>query len=95
MPRFVTGDLWGAWPTTGLLLVTTNSIVRPSGALIMGAGVARDARVRFPGLDVALGEAILRQGDAGGRYGIMVSPKWPERRIGAFQTKIRDRKSVV
>ncbi len=89
MPRFVTGDLWSAWPFTGLLLITTNSIVRPSGALIMGAGVARDARNRFHGLDVALGEAIRRQGDAGGRYGIMVSPKWPEKRIGAFQTKIR------
>ncbi len=55
----------------------------------MGAGVARDARDRFPGLDVALGKAIRQQGCVGGHYGIMVSPKWPERRIGAFQTKIR------
>ncbi|MGI8547353.1 MAG: hypothetical protein ACR2M1_08455 [Gemmatimonadaceae bacterium] len=91
MPRFLTGDLWSAWPTTGLLLVTTNAIVLESGALVMGAGVARDARDRFPGLDVALGAAIQAQGRVGQRYGLLVSPGWPEKRIGAFQTKVRPR----
>lgn len=61
----------------------------------MGRGIARQARDRFPGLDAVLGKQILnvcgnpstlpRTGQ--GQYGLLVSPRWPEARLGAFQVK--------
>ena len=61
----------------------------------MGRGIARQARDRFPGLDVALEKQILnvcgnpstllRAGQ--GQYSLLVSLRWPEARLGAFQVK--------
>ncbi len=51
---------------------------------MMGAGIAKSARERFPGLDQALGAAAKA---AGSPYGLLISPRWPEARLGAFQTK--------
>lgn len=49
----------------------------------MGAGIARQARDRFPELDRALGAAVLATGDP---YGLLVSPFWPKAKLGAFRT---------
>jgi len=59
MPHFQRGDLWTAFAPTNLFLITTNSTIRKDGALIMGRGIAQQARDRFPGLDVVLGKQIL------------------------------------
>lgn len=95
MPYFHCGDMWAAFATTDLFLITTNSTIRKDGALIMGCGIARQARDRFPGLAASLGQHILNT--CGGRstllrtslgkYGLLVSPRWPEAKLGAFQVK--------
>jgi hypothetical protein len=83
------GNMWSAWNEADLFLITTNSIIKKNGALVMGAGIARQARDRFPGLDLALGGYIhLKRGGTRVLYGLIVSPKWPHARLGAFQTKI-------
>lgn len=87
------GDMWSAFEDADLFLITTNSVVNRHGALVMGAGIVRQARERYPGLDAALGSAVLQAGD---RYGLLVSPRWfippdgsgPTAKLGAFQTKV-------
>jgi hypothetical protein len=59
MPIFKTGDMWTAFDEATLFLLTTNATIKRNGALVMGRGIARQARDRFPGLDAALGKQIL------------------------------------
>ena len=79
------GDMWVVFSEADLFLVTTNATLNVHGKLVMGAGIAKEAHDRFPGLDQALGEAVITQGK---RYGLLVSPRWPEAKLGAFQTKL-------
>jgi hypothetical protein len=57
----------------------------------MGRGLARQARDRFPGLDKAVGRQILHLCGNLGEYGLLVSPRWPETKLGAFQVKLHYR----
>ena len=55
------GDLW-SYPAD-YRVVTTNGVVREStGELIMGKGVALEARKRFPGLPAKLGRWVTLYG---------------------------------
>lgn len=78
-----TGDMWNEYPGADLFLVTTNSLV-VDGRLVMGAGMALEAKNRYKGLNLALGERIEHLGV----YGLLVSENWPTAKLGAFQTKI-------
>ena len=85
-PTYERGDIWSRWNHTHLLLVTTNSDVKKDGSLVMGAGIARQARDRFPGIERAFGARV--QGYGPSPYGLLVSERWPVARLGAFQSKI-------
>jgi hypothetical protein len=87
MPEFRRGDMWTAYEPADLFVVTTNSTLRRDGALVMGRGIARQARDRFPGLAGALGRQILSLCGNQGEYGLLVSPLWPAAKVGAFQVK--------
>jgi hypothetical protein len=50
MPQFQQGDMWSAYNRANLFLVTTNSTLKRNNALVMGRGIARQARDRFPGI---------------------------------------------
>ncbi|MCO5205659.1 MAG: hypothetical protein M9928_11545, partial [Anaerolineae bacterium] len=60
MPQYRQGDMWSAWDSADLFVITTNSTLRADGALVMGRGIARQARNRFPGIAAALGRAIAQ-----------------------------------
>jgi hypothetical protein len=77
------GNMWSEYDGADLFLITTNSTIKQTGALVMGRGIAKQARDRFKGLDLALGRRIEHLST----YGLLVSEKWPERKIGAFQVK--------
>jgi hypothetical protein len=79
--------MWTAYAAADLFLVSTNSTIRQDGALVMGRGIARQANNRFPGLDLALGREIARRCGNRGEYGLLVSPRWPGAKLGAFQVK--------
>jgi hypothetical protein len=95
--------MWSVWEQAGLFLITTNASTRADGRLVMGAGIARQARDRFPGLDARLGDVVacLAQDKVAfshrGReyhfwspgYHTLVSPDWPQARPGLFQVKQR------
>ena len=88
MPIFKTGNMWTAYENADLYLITANSTLKKgTHALVMGRGIARQARDRFPGLDAALGKRILSTCGNQGQYGLLVSPRWPKARLGAFQVK--------
>ncbi len=91
MPQFRTGDMWTAYSTADLFLITTNSTLRQDGALVMGRGIARQARDRFPGLDRVLGRQIQTVCGSLGVYGLLISPRWRPGagpgRLGCFQVK--------
>lgn len=55
------GDLW-TYPADARV-ITTNTIVKADGCLVMGAGVALQARKRHPGIDRRLGAFVKAHGD--------------------------------
>ena len=83
MPQFKTGDMWTAYTTADLFLITTNSTLKTSShALVMGRGIARQAKERFPGLDIALGGQIQALCGNQGIYGLLVKPALANREVG-------------
>lgn len=58
--RVVVADLW-TYPAD-FRVVTTNGVITPRG-LVMGAGVALQAKQRFPGLPVKLARLVLQHGN--------------------------------
>lgn len=103
MPQYVFGNMWSVLDETDLFLFTANATIKNNGALVMGRGMARRVRDRFPGIDKKIGEEIRRTCGAQGRYGLLVSNQWRKRyaedkmSMGAFQVKrhFRDQASVA
>ena len=83
-PSFATGDMWTAYATADLFVITTNSCIMNNGCLVMGAGIARAARDRFPGIDSRLGKLIRATCGHLGRYYLLIDPLT---HIAAFQVK--------
>jgi hypothetical protein len=44
------GDMWSIFGETGAFVITTNPIARSDGAIVMGRGIALQAKNRFPHL---------------------------------------------
>ena len=80
MTTYEYGDMWSAWEASDLFLITTNATIKGNSALVMGRGIARQARDRWPGLDIVMGRAI---GSSGRKYGLLVG----KGKLGAFQVK--------
>ena len=78
------GNMWSIYEETDYFLVTTNSYIRADGELVMGRGMAKQAKSRFPELPQLLGNRIehLRL------YGLEIIELPGEKGwIGAFQVK--------
>ena len=56
--RVERGDLWNALGDADLIVVSINRTVTRNGALVMGAGAARQAKCRFPMLPALFGAQI-------------------------------------
>lgn len=56
-----TGNLWEQ--DADAYVITTNGFVKKNGAAVMGAGVARQARDRYPGLDNWFGMRLEELGN--------------------------------
>lgn len=78
------GDIWLMLKTTDLLLFTSNAAVNKAGHLVMGAGIAKEVKERFPMFPKMLGDKIKAIEKVNGWYGVLASPNY---KIGAFQTK--------
>jgi hypothetical protein len=58
--REVVGDIWDYGAT--VIVVPTNGFVKTNGRNVMGAGLAKQAVARYPGIDEILGKAIQNGG---------------------------------
>ncbi len=58
MATFHKGDMWDRFGKVDLFCITTNGVITKDGRLVMGAGIAKEARDRLPGIDKDLAEAI-------------------------------------
>lgn len=87
MPDFRRGDMWTAYEPADLFLITANSTIRQGGALVLGRGIALQARKRFPSIERVLGKEIRQRFGILGAYYLLVSPRWPAAKLGLFQVK--------
>lgn len=84
MPIYRRGDMFAEVnPAKTPLFFTANSCLRVNKTLVMGAGAALAAKLRFPDLDKRLGEKLQRS-FAGGDYHILYDNYSG---VGALQVK--------
>lgn len=79
--------MWNYFDKADLFLITTNSFIANNGELVMGTGIAKQAKEKYPSLPLAAGKVILESCGHLGLYGCYISKKWPKGKIGLFQTK--------
>lgn len=80
------GNMWSMLEHADLFLITTNSYVRRDGELVMGRGIAREAKTRFPHIPQLAGEWILQNDLHNGFYGILTDIF--DNNMGLFQVKL-------
>lgn len=88
MPTFVKGDMWSIFGKTDLFMITTNPIKRKDGAVVMGRGIAKQAKDRFPNLPYRFGQ--VRDPAVVGYQGLTptgVIGRFDDQRIGFFMVK--------
>jgi hypothetical protein len=59
----IAGDLWIEAQDADALCITTNGTISISGRGVMGRGVARQAKERYPTIEVTLGELLRVRGN--------------------------------
>lgn len=57
------GDLWDLMGIVDAICITTNGVRKKDGSLVMGAGIAKEAVCRFPGIQYILGKKVLDGGN--------------------------------
>jgi hypothetical protein len=75
----ITGDLWDRHDAGSWIVVTTNGVIKRDGSCVMGRGIARQAKDRFPRLPFELGAKIEARGN--------VVFSFPQYRIYTLPTK--------
>ena len=61
-----TGDIWDYIGRVHAICITTNGVVKQNGQLVMGAGVALQAKQRFPRIDLWAGQHVRNFGNIPG-----------------------------
>lgn len=56
MPIYKTGDIWQVFDNADLFCITTNAILDKNGELVMGKGIAGEAKKAFPLVASCVGE---------------------------------------
>lgn len=52
------GNMWDVFHKTDVFMITTNPIIRKDGAVVMGRGIALEAKTRFPQLPYDFGKQL-------------------------------------
>lgn len=77
--RTTTGNLWDLHAQGVWIGITTNGILKKDGSAVMGAGLAKQAALRFPVLPHLLGQRL--------RYDGNHAFTWSDFRLVTFPTK--------
>lgn len=81
MPTYERGDMWSVFGNTDLFMITTNPIRRLDGAVVMGRGIAKQAKDRFPQLPYDFGHKV----EPGSRVGLI--GEYEGQMVGFFMVK--------
>lgn len=85
MAIFRQGDMLAHLDECDYAYITTNSMVKKDGCLVMGRGIAKQVRDNFKGIDKAFGDAITGQKKHMKEYCLISNHDYPQ--IRAFQVK--------
>lgn len=91
------GDMFSMWGKTDLFLITTNPIRRSDGAIVMGRGIAKQIKDRFPQFPYDFARRRTPEG-AGGYQGITptgVVGRYDGQLVGYFMVKNHWREAAV
>ena len=61
--REATGDIWSMLTDGDAIIITTNGILNTEGRLVMGKGIALEAKTRVKGVDRIAGDMVGRYGN--------------------------------
>jgi hypothetical protein len=75
----LTGDIWRCHEAGMTICITTNGVTKADGTAVMGAGIAKQAALKFPSLPRALGRKLRCLGNRVYFF--------PEQNIITFPTK--------
>lgn len=92
MPRVNHGDMWDAFDSVDLFIITTNASITRLGKLVMGRGIAAQAVAKYPGIEYALAVEIeqkSQQRSKGLEYGFFPVETVGYEKFGVFQVKWR------
>lgn len=83
--QLIKGNIWES--ASQNIAITTNSVIRTDGSLVMGAGIAKEAALKYPDLAYKAGQLISALNKHTKWYGFIGSFSYPDRNIYLFQTK--------
>ena len=96
--KFKKGDMWESFPESDLFLVTGNSVVKKDGTLVMGRGIAKEAKERYPQFPLAAGQYLSRHQEyrKNKPYGLLLNVYKMCPKLGVFQVKAhyKDKASI-
>ena len=52
------GNMWSVFDKTDIFMITTNPVCRMDGAVVMGRGIALEAKTRYPSLPYDFGKVL-------------------------------------
>jgi len=78
-----TGSMWDSYEESDFFCITTNSYIRKDGELVMGRGIALEAKTRFPELPKIFGDKIAHMAE----YSVISAGSFAGTEILAFQVK--------
>lgn len=81
------GNMWDIFGKTGLFLLTTNPIRRKDGAVVMGRGIAKEAKERYPDLPYRFGKRLDSKDAKGQRALTGEIDTFDDQIVGFFMVK--------
>jgi len=79
--------MWSSYNQTDLFCITTNSYLRWNDTVVMGRGIARQAKERIEGIDKYFGDQIKNTCGHLGLYGLIIWKRKHAQSVAAFQVK--------
>lgn len=55
------GNMWDVFFHTDIFMITTNPIIKNDGSVVMGRGIAKQAKERYPDLPFDFGKRLLEE----------------------------------
>lgn len=68
------GNLWDWWEDYDAVVITTNGYITKKGEAVMGRGIAKEAKDRFPALPKFLGDQLKQKGNITLLYPMLFAP---------------------